>query len=367
MSNFLSRIFSRRQAATVPSMDGVLRPNDALDKTSVIGSITAPDNMVAMGSKVVFSSGSDLFFVNGAKNKFGKKPLHQFGSAVTALASSPEGALAVGLDGVGIQIVGGAYDKVTLNTLEGQPATCVTALSFDGEDTLFVCLGSSHNGAQEWQRDLLEKRSSGSLWHVDLKNQKASRIAGNLGFPNGILVHDNTLIVSESWNHRLLCFGINGEKCAQPVVLADLPGYPGRLAPTAGGGAWLTVFAPRSQLIEFVLREDNYRNRMLRELSSEHWIAPAFRAGISFSEPMQGGAVKVHGIHKPWAPTRSYGLLILLDSNMAPIGSYHSRADGKRHGIVSACELDGRVLIASRGDNVVCSMSSSQSDMEGNA
>jgi len=106
---------------------------------------------------------------------------------------------------------------------------------------------------------------------------------------------------------------------------------------------------------------------MLRELSSEHWIAPSLRAGTSFSEPMQGGAVKVHGIHKPWAPTRSYGLLILLDSDLAPIRSYHSRADGNRHGIVSACELKGRVVIASRGDNFVCSMPVPQSDPDGNS
>ena len=37
-------------------------------------------------------------------------------------------------------------------------------------------------------------------------------------------------------------------------VLADLPAYPGGSA-LAGDGYWLALFAPRSQLVEFVLRE----------------------------------------------------------------------------------------------------------------
>lgn len=367
MTNFLSRIFSRRQAATVPSMDGVLRPNDALDHIKTISTISAPDNLVVVKSKVIGSSGADLYGVDAAKNKIGSKPLHHFDSAVTALAASPKGALAVGLDAHGIKIVGGSHDGVALEKLGGQSASCITSLLFSGEDTLFVCLGSSQNSAENWQRDLLEKRSSGSVWQVDLKTQQANRIAANLAYPNGLLLRGDMLTVSESWNHRLLCFGINGKKSPDLAILADIPGYPGRLSPAADGGAWLAVFAPRSQLIEFVLREDAYRNRMMRELSSEYWIAPTYRAGVSFSEPMQGGAVKVHGIHKAWAPTRSYGLLVLLDSNLAPVSSYHSRADGHRHGIVSACELNGNVIIACRGDNAVCSMPVPQLAMEGDA
>ncbi|POF29118.1 SMP-30/gluconolactonase/LRE family protein [Roseibium marinum] len=365
MSTLLSRLFSRRQAATVPPMDGVLRPNEALDELSAIGSIAAPDNLVAAKGKVFFSSGSDLYFLDRPGNKISAEPFDRFSAEITALDASPEGALAVGVDGTGIRIVGGAHDGVVLDVFDTQPVNCVTALAFSGEDELFVCLGSGHNSAPDWQRDLMEKRSSGSLWQVGLKDKKARKLAGNLAFPNGILVRGDKLVVAESWNHRLLSLRIDGEKHAQAFTLADLPGYPGRLAPAANGGAWLSVFAPRGQLTEFVLREDTYRNRMLRELSSEHWIAPTLRAGKAFTEPMQGGAVKVHGVHKAWAPTRSYGLLILLDSNLTPTHSFHSRADGKRHGIVSACELDGDVFIASRGNDVLCTMPVPHSGMEG--
>ena len=36
-----------------------------------------------------------------------------------------------------------------------------------------------------------------------------------------------------------------------------------------------------------------------------------------FSEPMQLGAIQTMGILKAWAPTRSYGLLVRLTTNIA--------------------------------------------------
>ncbi|MFN5455137.1 MAG: strictosidine synthase, partial [Bradyrhizobium sp.] len=81
---------------------------------------------------------------------------------------------------------------------------------------------------------------------------------------------------------------------------------------------------------------------------------PALRSGVSFHEPMQGGALKQMGILKPWAPTLSYGLVIALDTNFVPLQSLHSRAGGKRHGITSAVDIDGRLwLTAKGGDEIV--------------
>ncbi|MGH6893928.1 MAG: hypothetical protein ACREEP_16915, partial [Dongiaceae bacterium] len=63
--------------------------------------------------------------------------------------------------------------------------------------------------------------------------------------------------------------------------------------------------------------------------------------------------VKTMGIHKPWSPTRSYGLVVRLDVDLRPVVSFHSRAGGRRHGITSVIEADGRVLAASKGGNAV--------------
>ena len=54
------------------------------------------------------------------------------------------------------------------------------------------------------------------------------------------------------------------------------PAYPGRIAPAADG-YWLALFAPRSQLVEFVLREPAYRKRMMAEVPQPFWIAPTLQ------------------------------------------------------------------------------------------
>jgi hypothetical protein len=73
----------------------------------------------------------------------------------------------------------------------------------------------------------------------------------------------------------------------------------------------------------------------------------------SFLEPLQGGTLKKLAAIKPWAPSRSYGLIARLDETYQPESSFHSRADGTRHGITSAVEVDGRLLASSRGCNAV--------------
>jgi hypothetical protein len=59
------------------------------------------------------------------------------------------------------------------------------------------------------------------------------------------------------------------------------------------------------------------------------------------------------GVHKPWSPTRSYGMVVKLDATLRPVSSVHSRANGTRHGTTSAIEHDGKLLVASRGGDCI--------------
>ena len=134
-----------------------------------------------------------------------------------------------------------------------------------------------------------------------------------------------------------------------PEELDNLPVYPSRLSPAASGGFWLTAFAARTQLVEFVLRENAYRRRMMTEIDPEYWIAPKLKSGQSFLEPMQGAHIKTMGVVKPWAPPRSYGLVIRLDANGVPLYAVHSRVDGVNHGVVAAVEIDGSLFALAKG------------------
>ncbi len=101
--------------------------------------------------------------------------------------------------------------------------------------------------------------------------------------------------------------------------------------------------------MEFILREPAYRRRMMREIDPRFWIAPKLSSGYSYLEPMQGAHIRTMGILKPWAPPRSYGLVIRLTAEGLPTYSLHSRADGKHHGIVAAVECGEHLYVLAKG------------------
>ena len=69
---------------------------------------------------------------------------------------------------------------------------------------------------------------------------------------------------------------------------------------------------------------------------------------------MQGAQLKMMGVVKPWAPPRSYGLVIRLDEQGLIRYSLHSRFDGKHHGVVAAVERDGWLYLLVQGPRSAC-------------
>jgi len=76
---------------------------------------------------------------------------------------------------------------------------------------------------------------------------------------------------------------------------------------------------------------------------------PKLKSGQSFLEPMQGAHLKTMGVVKPWAPPRSYGLVIRLNQDAVPLYALHSRVDGVNHGVVAAVEMDGALYALAKG------------------
>lgn len=339
-------------AVTVPPMDGALRPNRMIEEAPAIAAADAPDNLVSDGARTLFSSGGAVLELGAGT----ASEVVRFACDVTALALSPDGALAIGLDDGRIVIDGGSQDGKVLTTLAARRSVCPTALLFTSAGELVVAQGSASRPPREWKHDIMERGATGSVWRVSLAEAKAQLMADRLSWPNGLIrTASGAIAVSESGRHRVAI--INGKGDLQPV-LADLPGYPARLAPATGGGYWLAVFAPRSPLIEFVQREPEFRRRMMADIDPAYWAAPSLVPSSTFLEPLQGGAQIHLGMLKPWAPTRSYGLVIRLDDNFRPLDSFHSRADGKRHGITSCVEVGGKLLATSKGGNVIVALDS---------
>ena len=325
-------------------MDGPLKPNDILEEASEILQETGIDNLVASVDGFLFTSGNRLLRLQEGQRP---EPVMEFEAEIMSLAAAPDGGLAIGLDGGGVLLR--APDGTQHRLIEAAAANCPTAMAFSDARTLIVCNGSRNTGSQDWQRDLLELGRSGSLLRINVADGRCETIARKLAYPSGVsMMPDGSVIVSEAWRHRLL--RLRPGRADPEPVLSDLPAYPGRINRGSGGGYWLCAFAVRSQLQEFILREHSYRKLMMAEVHADYWIAPALRSGLSFKEPLQAGGVIRLGIHKPWAPTRSYGLVMLLDSTFAPVASAHSRAGGRHHGATSVLESDsGDILIAAKG------------------
>jgi hypothetical protein len=347
--SLLDRVFGRgKWAVTVPVLDGPLVPNQKLEEAERFAPLPDVDNLVATERGILASSGARLVCYDMTGSA---ETLVDFDRPVSALAYA-QGMMAVGLDGWGLVIRGGIHHGREVQGNGGQAFGCITALTFLDSNTLLLANGSQKVGAGEWRRDLMEKGHSGIVWKLDLRTGQMERLAAGLAWPAGIGANgSHRIYVTETWRHRILSIDLKSGGIT--TALDHLPAYPARIAPAFNGGYWLTFYSVRNQLVEFILREEVYRRRMLAEVPEPFWMAPALASGLSHQEPMQGSQLKRLGVLKPYAVTRSYGLVVNCDSNMKLLSSYHSRADGTAHGTVAASEFGQDLFVASRGSGKI--------------
>ena len=358
LQNAVDRFFGRgRHSTSVPIMDGPLQPNQRLESAPVLAQAPQIDNAVTTDDgALLYSSGEQLLQHNGSEGTV----LVRFDASITCLATLGA-ALAVGVNGQGVAIRGGAHDGYRIATLGNQPLVCPTAALFADEHTLFIACGSSRFSAEEWKHDLMAQGRSGSVWRVDLASGNAQPLAQGLAFPYGLALSPaGMLLVTEAWEHRIVEVSPRGGQAPRPV-LDELPAYPARLVRASGGGYWLACFAPRNPLVEFVLREPGYRDRMVAQIDPRYWIAPTLAARASHQVPMQSGGIRQMNILKPWAPSFSYGLVIRLDAQLLPVASWQSRADGTVHGITAACEHAGHLIATAKGPGRLVAIDISES------
>jgi hypothetical protein len=339
------------ETGSVPMMDGPLRPNALLDAAPVALSLPDVDNLTRHRGELICSSGAEVLRLSLETGDIAIRDRRAFDAPVSFVAAGPGDSLAVGLDGRGVLIAEGPHAGLMIKEAGERALTCPTAALFLDADRLVVANGAAGVTAADWKRDLMGRGASGGVWLIDLsaRDSPPRPLAEGLAFPSGLArASDDRILVSEAWLHRVIALGPERRSAPQPL-LSDLPAYPGRIAEARGDGFWLALFAPRNQLVEFVLREDEYRRRMIDAVDPAFWVAPSLSSGASFLEPIQGGARKKLNMLKPWSPSWSYGLVARCSPAMRPLSSFHSRADGAVHGVTSCCEIGGTLYIAAKG------------------
>ncbi len=343
VQGYVNRFLGRGDSAiAVPTFDGALKANQKLEEAETLLECDAPEDLATDGTALLLADGPRLLRLDGGQ----ATEVRCFDRPISALTVLPDRGLAVALAGKEVRVFSAiSAPKPSVVFATGLNAVNALAPGADGA-SLIASDGSATQGVEQWAWDLLERGRSGRVLALDVATGATKTLASGLGFAFGARMGGDEVLVSESWRHRVIAVGRDG---STRIVLPHLPVYPSRLSPASGGGYWLTAFVARSLLIEFILREPAYRKRMMAEIDPQYWIVPRLRSGLSFKEPLQGAHIKTMGVVKPWAPPRSYGLVIRLGADGAPLYSLHSRVDGTNHGVVAAVEHQGNLVMIAKG------------------
>ena len=346
-------LFPNAEQHAIPSLDGALSPNEALDHCRPIGEpLPGSDDIVEGPDGALYiSAGPRVSRLSGPGYQT-RAVVAEFEADVGGLTVHPDGRLIACIAGRGLAAVDGRGRQSWLNQVEDQPLNCLTSVAATADGNIFVSEGSQLNTAVEWRRDLMQKNRAGRIIVCGPGFESPKVVIRNLAYPYGLAFSrdERFLWLTESWSHRVCRAAVMGRDLGtvEPII-RNLPGYPARLGRAVGGGFWLSLFALRTHLIEFVLREDDFREEMMRTIAPQYWIAPALATSGDALEPMQSGSIKALGIQKPWAPPRSYGLIARIDEDGDVIESLHSRVGGRCHGVTAACETAQGLVIVSKG------------------
>jgi len=351
-SKLISLGNSRGNSLSVPVYDGAFKPNNLLEEADIVLERAGLEDLVADTQGQLFAAcGTSVLRITPDGTT---SDVASFETAITALAILPDGGLCVGLGDRVVTGVGTANER-SVEQAAGKPFVAVTALFGQANGGLLICDASAHHKVGDWSRDLMEHGQTGRLIRLDPASGKAEVLASGLAYAFGAY-DDGTgggPLVSESWNHGVC--RVDGPKPTH--VIDRLAGYPSRFAPADDGGFWLTLCFSRTQLVEFVLKEKDYRQEMMRTIDPRYWIAPSFGSGADFREPLQAGGVKQMGYLKPWAPPRSYGLVVRYGADLIPQFSLHSRVGGAHHGINAAAQIGDTLYVLSKGSGRILKLS----------
>jgi sugar lactone lactonase YvrE len=348
-------VFRNRDQHAIPAMDGAVSPNNRLDALPVVGEPIPGADDVAEGtdSAIYVSGGRQVFRLTG-EGYASRSVFAMFEADAGGLAFHPDGRLLVCVAGHGLAAVDAAGRQTWLTNVDNQPLRCLTSVVAAADGTIFLTDGTTAYQSADWCRDLMAKNHLGRLLACGPGLDSPKVLLRGLSYPNGLSIAAGDLWFTEAWNHRVSRATIDGRGIKRPqVVMGNLPGYPARLGPASGGGFWLALFGVRTHLVEFVLREDEYREEMIRTIPPSLWVAPALTTSNHCHEPMQFGSIKALGIEKPWAPPRSYGLIVRIDAQGDPLESMHSRVGGRYHGIMATRDVAQGLVIVAKGSGRV--------------
>lgn len=152
--------------------------------------------------------------------------------------------------------------RVLTDSVDEQPILYANNLDIDAEGKIYFSDSSTKFGAKAWGGsypasllDLMEHGSHGRVLMYDPATKQTTVLYRGLNFANGIaLGHDeNSLLINETGNYRVVRLWINGEKQGQlESVLESLPAFPDNLNRGLDGRYWLGLVSPRNPMLDAI-------------------------------------------------------------------------------------------------------------------
>ena len=175
-----------------------MRPNNLLDESPIIVEVHRPDNATDINGELWFSSQNRLLKFNPSDENSEPQIVREFDEEISCMAGSSDGSFAIGFDN-GTIVVGGTGQSNRDSSVGDEAFKCPTALTFINRQKLVVCQGSSTVKPSEMTRDLMQIGRTGSVWLLDISNRHRKLLAGDLGYPYGVvsLPGSDDILISE--------------------------------------------------------------------------------------------------------------------------------------------------------------------------
>src|SRR6185437_10117935 len=180
---FALRLLGRGEATiAVPSFDGALKPNQALERAETLAELEAPEDLATDGAALYVADGPRLARLEAQ----GLATVRAFERPITALACLPGGAIAVALDGREVRVYAAPDAAEPSAVFSGHDMRSVNALAPAAGDALYATDGSTTCDAKDWALDLMQRGHSGRALRLDLKDQSVAVLAHGLHYAFGV-------------------------------------------------------------------------------------------------------------------------------------------------------------------------------------
>jgi ribose transport system permease protein len=149
--------------------------------------------------------------------------------------------------------------------------------------------------------DILESRPNGRLVCYDPATKTTHTLINQFYFPNGVCVsHDGrSLLIASTSLCKIFRHWLAGpDKGKTEVLIDELPGNPDNINRASDGNYWLALVGIRTPTFDLAARKPGFRLRMVKQVPTDEWLAPALNHGCVLKFNEQGEALQSW-----WDPT----------------------------------------------------------------